>query len=54
MFILIEIDRDSSWGIDWFKYSKGFRLGFFAIHVCTVSSTEFFNALAKRKVGGND
>lgn len=41
MFVLLEIDKDFSWGIDWLKYSKGVRLGFIGIHVCTVRFSKF-------------
>lgn len=44
MFLLIELDWDFSIGIDWFKYSKGFRLGFIAIHICTTKFSKFIEA----------
>lgn len=47
MFILIEIDRDWTVGVDWYKHSKGIRLGFFAIHIVFVKHDEFVNRLAK-------
>lgn len=46
IFILIEIDKDWTWGLDWYKHSKGIRLGFFAIHVCSVKHSEFVEKLA--------
>ncbi|MCY9760911.1 hypothetical protein M5X06_18685 [Paenibacillus alvei] len=48
MFILIEIDKDWTWGVDWNKKSKGLRLGFIAIHVCTVKHSYFVNTIARR------
>lgn len=37
MTIIIEIDKQWTVGIDWFKYVKGIRFGFVAIH--TVNSS---------------
>ncbi|GAK41929.1 hypothetical protein TCA2_4421 [Paenibacillus sp. TCA20] len=47
MFILIELDRDWTVGLDWYKHSKGVRLGYFAIHIVFVKHSEFVNRLAK-------
>ena len=51
MFLLIEIDKDFSFGIDWYKYSKGVRLGFIAIHVCTVKFSKFVDTCIKENQG---
>lgn len=32
MFIVIEIDKHFTVGVDWLKQCKGIRLGFIAIH----------------------
>ncbi|EJW19163.1 hypothetical protein M5X00_17420 [Paenibacillus alvei] len=47
MFILIEIDRKWTVGIDWYKHTKGIRLGFIAFHVCTVKHSYFVNTIAR-------
>lgn len=47
IFILIEIDRDWTFGIDWYKHSKGFRLGFIAIHLVKAKHTEFIEKLSE-------
>ena len=47
MFILIELDWDWTVGIDWYKHSKGIRLGFIAIHIVFVKHTEFVDRLAR-------
>lgn len=49
MFLLIEVDKDFSLGIDWGKYIKGFRLGFIAIHVVNVKFTEYLEACVMYK-----
>ncbi len=49
MFLLVEIDKEFSIGIDWFKYSKGFRLGFIGIHVCTVKFSKFIDICVEEK-----
>lgn len=41
MFIVIEIDSEFSLGIDWFKNSKGIRLGFLAIHFVPINFNKF-------------
>jgi hypothetical protein len=50
MFLLIEIDKQFSLGIDWYKYSKGFRLGFIAIHICTASFSRFIDVCTMDKM----
>jgi hypothetical protein len=47
MFILIEIDKDWTWGIDWGEYTKGLRLGFVAVHICKHKFTDFIKVLSK-------
>jgi hypothetical protein len=44
MFLLIEIDKSFTVGVDWLKYSKGIRLGFIGIHICTVNFSRFIDA----------
>lgn len=46
MFILIEIDRDWTVGVDWHKRSWGFRLGFIAIHLCIDKHKDFVGKIA--------
>lgn len=40
--ILIEIDSNLTFGIDWFKHIKGIRLGFFAIHLIMAKHSDVF------------
>lgn len=47
VFILIEIDRDWTWGLDWLKHSKGVRLGFIAVHIANVKHTHFVETLSE-------
>ena len=47
IFILIEIDKDWTWGIDWHKDSKGIRLGFIAIHFCKNKFTHFLEKMSE-------
>lgn len=42
IFILIEIDKDWTFGIDWGKRCKGIRLGFLAIHFVNVRFMDFW------------
>lgn len=53
MFLLIEIDKDFSVGIDWYEYSKGIRLGFIGIHVCTVKFSKFIDACVQGGIEKN-
>ncbi|WP_407270022.1 hypothetical protein [Radiobacillus sp. PE A8.2] len=46
IFILIEIDKDWTWGIDWGKKSKGVRLGIVAIHICNNKFTHFLEIMS--------
>lgn len=41
MTIIIEIDRQFTVGIDWFKTIKGVRLGFIAVHFVFARLGEF-------------
>lgn len=43
MFLLIEIDKNFTLGIDWYRYSKGIRLGFIGIHICKVNFSKFID-----------
>ena len=49
MLIIIEIDRNWTVGIDWFKNCKGIRLGFLGVHFvsCTL---EQYHSLVKANV----
>ncbi|WEK53274.1 MAG: hypothetical protein P0Y55_11815 [Candidatus Cohnella colombiensis] len=47
MFILIEIDRDWTVGIDWKKNVKGFRLGFIAVHLFIIKHKDFMGAVSE-------
>jgi hypothetical protein len=44
MTIIIEADKNWTIGIDWFKYIKGVRLGFIAIHVCFKPLEDILNS----------
>ena len=57
MFILIEIDKDWTVGIDWYKRTKGVRLGFIAIHFANVRHSDFVDTISehyhKEKIKGD-
>jgi hypothetical protein len=47
MFVLIEVDKDFSVGIDIGRYLFGLRLGFIGIHIGFVKFTDFLDAANK-------
>lgn len=47
MFIVIEIDRNWTIGIDWGKKCKGIRLGFIAIHAVNCRFDKFVKVMGK-------
>jgi hypothetical protein len=47
MFIVIEFDRSWTVGIDWFKSSKGIRLGFVAIHIVSDTFEGFVGKISE-------
>lgn len=47
MFILIEIDRDWTVGIDWLKNCKGVRFGFIAIHIFNLKHKDFIGMVSE-------
>lgn len=39
--IIIEIDKRFTFGIDWYKYCKGVRLGYVAVHLVFTTLDKF-------------
>ncbi|SET95167.1 hypothetical protein SAMN05421676_11235 [Salinibacillus kushneri] len=49
MFLVIEVDRGYSFGIDWHKEIKGVRLGFIAIHVFNTRFEYFVKTMKEER-----
>ncbi len=49
MFIVLEMDSHFTWGIDWFQYVKGVRLGFLAIHIVFCPLKDYLDYLEARQ-----
>lgn len=54
MFIVIEIDKEWTFGIDWNRTNKGIRLGFVAIHIVFCTLEKFVNAFVEAGEKFND
>jgi len=49
MLIIIEIDRNWTVGIDWFKNCKGIRLGFLGVHFVSCTLEQYHDLIIEKQ-----